>query len=109
MFICRLRRSLAREWATWSTPRKRYSPSCPADVPMLNLKRARAQAKNRLFPRRGIYLLPNLFTTGALFAGFFAIVQGMNQRFELAAQAVFVAMVLDGLDGRVARLTRTQS
>src|SRR2546430_15501294 len=76
---------------------------------MLNLKRARAQAKNRLFPRRGIYLLPNLFTTGALFAGFFAIVQGMNQRFELAAQAVFVAMVLDGLDGRVARLTRTQS
>jgi CDP-diacylglycerol--serine O-phosphatidyltransferase len=76
---------------------------------MLHLRRARAQAKNRLFPRRGIYLLPNLFTTGALFAGFFAIVQGMNQRFDLAAQAIFVAMVLDGLDGRVARLTRTQS
>jgi len=59
--------------------------------------------------RRGIYLLPNLFTTAALFAGFYAIVQAMNQRFEAAAVAIFVAMVLDGLDGRVARLTRTQS
>ena len=59
--------------------------------------------------RRGIYLLPNLFTTAALFAGFFAIVQGMNGHFEMAAQAIFIAMVLDGLDGRVARLTRTQS
>ncbi|MEW5786560.1 MAG: CDP-diacylglycerol--serine O-phosphatidyltransferase [Pseudomonadota bacterium] len=59
--------------------------------------------------RRGIYLLPNLFTTGALFAGFFAIVQAMNGRFEMAAVAIFVAMVLDGLDGRVARLTNTQS
>jgi CDP-diacylglycerol--serine O-phosphatidyltransferase len=59
--------------------------------------------------RRGIYLLPNLFTTAALFAGFYAIVQAMNARYEQAAIAVFVAMVLDGLDGRVARLTRTQS
>jgi CDP-diacylglycerol--serine O-phosphatidyltransferase len=59
--------------------------------------------------KRGIYLLPNLFTTLALFAGFFAIVQAMNRRFDEAAIAVFVAMVLDGLDGRVARLTRTQS
>lgn len=59
--------------------------------------------------RRGIYLLPNLFTTAALFAGFYAIVQAMNQRFEQAAVAIFIAMVLDGLDGRVARLTRTQS
>jgi CDP-diacylglycerol--serine O-phosphatidyltransferase len=59
--------------------------------------------------RRGIYLLPNLFTTGALFAGFYAIVQAMSGRFEYAATAIFVAMVLDGLDGRVARLTRTQS
>lgn len=59
--------------------------------------------------RRGIYLLPNLFTTAALFSGFFAIVQAMQGRFELAAVAIFVAMVLDGLDGRVARLTRTQS
>jgi CDP-diacylglycerol--serine O-phosphatidyltransferase len=59
--------------------------------------------------RRGIYLLPNLFTTGVLFCGFFAIVQAMNQRFEVAAIAIYVAMVLDGMDGRVARWTRTQS
>jgi CDP-diacylglycerol--serine O-phosphatidyltransferase len=59
--------------------------------------------------RRGIYLLPNMFTTAALFAGFFAIVQAMNVNFDQAAIAIFVAMVLDGLDGRVARMTRTQS
>jgi len=59
--------------------------------------------------RRGIYLLPNLFTTAALFAGFFATVQAMNQNFESAAVAIFAAMVLDGMDGRVARLTNTQS
>ncbi len=68
----------------------------------------RALRKNRI-RRRGIYLLPNLFTTAALFAGFYAIVQAMNLRFDQAAAAIFVAMVLDGLDGRVARLTRTQS
>jgi CDP-diacylglycerol--serine O-phosphatidyltransferase len=59
--------------------------------------------------RRGIYLLPNLFTTAALFAGFYAIVSAMNDRFEHAAVAIFVAMILDGLDGRVARMTNTQS
>lgn len=59
--------------------------------------------------RRGIYLLPNSLTTAALFAGFYAIVQAMNLRFEYAAIAIFVAMVLDGLDGRVARMTNTQS
>lgn len=59
--------------------------------------------------KKGIYILPNLFTTAALFAGFYAIVQGMNGKFETACIFVFVAMVLDGLDGRVARLTRTQS
>ena len=59
--------------------------------------------------RRGIYVLPNLFTTAALFCGFFAIVQAMKGVYELAAISIFVAMVLDGLDGRVARLTRTQS
>jgi CDP-diacylglycerol--serine O-phosphatidyltransferase len=64
--------------------------------------------KNRI-RRRGIYILPNLFTTAALFAGFFAIVQAMNLNFDLAAIGIFVAMVLDGLDGRVARLTKTQS
>ncbi|WP_077730487.1 MULTISPECIES: CDP-diacylglycerol--serine O-phosphatidyltransferase [unclassified Methylocaldum] len=59
--------------------------------------------------RRGIYLLPNLFTTAALFAGFYAITAAFNGRFEVAAVAIFIAMVLDGLDGRVARLTNTQS
>ncbi len=59
--------------------------------------------------RRGIYWLPNLFTIAALFAGFYAIVQAMNGLFERAAIAIFIAMVLDGLDGRIARLTRTQS
>jgi CDP-diacylglycerol--serine O-phosphatidyltransferase len=59
--------------------------------------------------RRGIYLLPNLFTTAALFAGFYAIVAAMNSRFGVAAIAIFIAMVLDGIDGRVARLTNTQS
>ena len=68
----------------------------------------RAIRKNRI-RRRGIYLLPNLFTTAALFAGFYAIVQAMNLTFDLAAIAIFYAMVLDALDGRVARLTRTQS
>ncbi|MDD3883399.1 MAG: CDP-diacylglycerol--serine O-phosphatidyltransferase [Gallionella sp.] len=65
--------------------------------------------KNLNLRRRGIYLLPNLFTTAALFAGFYAIVQSMNGRFEFAAVAIFIAMVFDGLDGRVARLTHTQS
>ncbi|EXI68246.1 MAG: CDP-diacylglycerol-serine O-phosphatidyltransferase [Candidatus Accumulibacter adjunctus] len=59
--------------------------------------------------RRGIYVLPNLFTTAALFCGFFAIVQAMTGSFERAAVAIFVAMILDGIDGRVARMTRTQS
>ena len=59
--------------------------------------------------RRGIYLLPNLFTSAALFAGFYAITSALSQRYELAAVAIFVAMVLDGMDGRVARLTNTQS
>jgi CDP-diacylglycerol--serine O-phosphatidyltransferase len=75
---------------------------------MGDYQQERALAKNRI-RRRGIYLLPNLFTTGALFAGFYSIVQAMNGRFDQAAIAIFVAMVLDGLDGRVARLTKTQS
>ncbi len=58
---------------------------------------------------KGIYLLPNLFTTGALFCGFFAIVKAMNGDFETAAFAIAAAMVLDALDGRVARMTSTQS
>jgi CDP-diacylglycerol--serine O-phosphatidyltransferase len=58
---------------------------------------------------RGIYLLPNLFTTAALFAGFYAVLASMNDQFEKAAIAIFVAMILDGLDGRVARMTNTQT
>lgn len=60
-------------------------------------------------PHKGVYLLPNLFTTAALFSGFYAIVAAMNGNFSNAAVAIFIAMVLDGLDGRVARLTHTQS
>jgi CDP-diacylglycerol--serine O-phosphatidyltransferase len=59
--------------------------------------------------RKGIYLLPNLLTTAGLFSGFFAVVSSMTGRFEAAAVAIFVAMVFDGLDGRVARMTNTQS
>src|SRR3989338_3638983 len=59
--------------------------------------------------RRGIYILPSLFTTASLFAGFYAIVQAMNGNFEYAPLAIFIAMVLDALDGRVARLTHTES
>ncbi len=59
--------------------------------------------------RKGIYILPNLFTLAALFGGFYAIVMAMNNKFELAAVGVFCAMVLDSLDGRVARMTHTQS
>lgn len=58
---------------------------------------------------RGIYLLPNLFTTGALFSGFYAIIAASQGRFEAACIAIFISAVLDGLDGRVARLTHTQS
>jgi len=58
---------------------------------------------------KGVYLLPNLITTGALFSGFYAIIAGLNGNFEAAAIAIFAAMILDGLDGRVARLTDTQS
>ena len=62
-------------------------------------------------PRRnkGIYMLPNMITLAALFGGFYAIVMAMNGRFDLATVGIFVAMVLDSLDGRVARLTNTQS
>ena len=59
--------------------------------------------------KKGVYLLPNLLTTAALFCGFYAILAAMNSKFEIAAIAVFVAMILDGLDGRVARMINAQS
>ncbi|MHB8814014.1 MAG: CDP-diacylglycerol--serine O-phosphatidyltransferase [Steroidobacteraceae bacterium] len=67
-------------------------------------------ADNEVKPRRkGIYLLPNLLTTGCLFSGFYAIVAAIDQHFSAAGMAVFVAAIFDTLDGRIARLTRTES
>ncbi|MCK5092274.1 MAG: phosphatidylcholine/phosphatidylserine synthase [Gammaproteobacteria bacterium] len=60
-------------------------------------------------PRKAVYLLPNLFTTAGLFAGFYAIIAAMGGRFTVAAIAVIIALLLDGIDGRVARMTNTQS
>ncbi len=67
------------------------------------------EQEHKIKRRRGIYLLPNLFTTAALFSGFYAVLAAVNGQFEPAAIAIFVAMVLDGLDGRVARMTNTQT
>jgi CDP-diacylglycerol--serine O-phosphatidyltransferase len=91
--------------------RRKKNPKQPG-VKFARFKRftkRRVDAAGNVQPRRGIYLLPNAFTTAALFAGFYAIVMAMNQRFDQACWAIFIAMVLDGLDGRVARLTNTQS
>lgn len=76
---------------------------------MLDFKHSKNEVGRPRMRDRGIYLLPNLFTIGALFAGFYSIVQAMNGRWEHAAVAIFIAMLLDGLDGRVARMTGTQS
>lgn len=72
-------------------------------------RRATDNSDSPSLRERGIYLLPNLFTSAALFSGFYAIVSAMNFKYEQAAIAIFVAMVMDGLDGRVARMTNTQS
>lgn len=66
-------------------------------------------AHPQIIRKRGIYLLPNLFTTGSIFAGFYAIIAGMNQDFITASVAIFIALLCDGLDGRVARLINAQS
>jgi CDP-diacylglycerol--serine O-phosphatidyltransferase len=84
------------------------APDDEPEVSELEAAEARPGARPGL-RRRGIYLLPNLFTTGVLFCGFFAIVQAMQGRFDVGCIAIFVAMVLDGMDGRVARWTNTQS
>src|SRR5258706_751870 len=105
--ICTCRRTppSSPHWGT------RYAPRAPSSRPFQLMPEFgfRKPLLNTEIRRRGIYLLPNLFTTAALFAGFYAIVMGMNQRFDTAAVAIFIAMILDRLDGRVARLTRTQS
>lgn len=67
------------------------------------------ELQTKASPKRGVYLLPNIFTTAGLFAGFYAIVAAMQHHFGLACVATFIAMIADGLDGRVARLTNTQS
>ena len=72
------------------------------EVEELHLGKPRLRSK-------GIYLLPNAFTTAALFCGFFAIVNAMNDQFQIAAIAIFASLVLDGMDGRIARMTNTQS
>jgi CDP-diacylglycerol--serine O-phosphatidyltransferase len=77
-----------------------------ADAPLDDIEEIPPAHRPR---RKGIYILPNLFTLAALFGGFYGIVMAMNGRFEQAAIGIFCAMVLDSLDGRIARMTNTQS
>ncbi len=88
-------------------------PTASAITPRLDLlvdeHEEEVSENGRTVRHQGIYLLPNLFTTAALFAGFYAIIAAMRGDFENAAVAIFIAMVLDGLDGRIARLTNTSS
>lgn len=88
---------------------ERNSDNRPESLLLIDDHEEEVSINGQKVRRRGIYLLPNLFTTAALFAGFYAIVSGMRGQFETAAIAIFVAGVLDGMDGRVARLTNTQS
>lgn len=88
-------------------PRDSYRPAFKLFRQRNNLAKGARVADRPV--RRGIYLLPNAITTAALFCGFYAIVMAMNQKFDQASIAIFFAMLLDGLDGRVARLTNTQS
>ena len=89
------------------TPSSQSSPDAAESKKQAEQQKAdvcKPQPRNR-----GIYLLPNLFTSAALFSGFYAVIAAMDGSFEKAAIAIFVSMVLDGLDGRVARMTNTQS
>ena len=95
--------------APQARPIRPFRRNKPAGEPVPGVIESRRAARQQFLRKRGIYLLPNAFTTAALFCGFFAVVQAMNVRFEVAAIAIFVAMVLDGMDGRVARITHTQS
>ena len=81
----------------------------PAEALEQDEAKAKADKSSQGPRHKGIYLLPNLVTTIALFSGFYAILASMDGKFEAAAIAIFVAMVFDGLDGRVARMTNTQS
>lgn len=97
--------------STFRRRKLRPSKVVPSNVtPLRKSDWVAHDSSSQMRPRnRGIYLLPNAFTTANLFCGFFAIVQSMNQRFEIAAIAIFFALVMDGMDGRVARMTNTQS
>ena len=81
----------------------------PGFVLLVDEHEEEESVNGRTVRQRGIYLLPNLFTTGALFAGFYAIIAAMRGNYEAAPMAILVAMVFDGLDGRVARMTHTSS
>ncbi|NBC13358.1 MAG: CDP-diacylglycerol--serine O-phosphatidyltransferase [Gammaproteobacteria bacterium] len=85
------------------------SESEPEPVPTPAAGPGRAPSGRSRRRRRGIYLLPNLFTTAALFAGFYAVLSANAGRYEAAALAIFAAMLLDGFDGRIARMTNTQT
>ena len=90
--------------------RRRLRPGKPLPSNVTPIRKSIWRETEAERPRsKGIYLLPNAFTTANLFCGFFAIVQAMNNRFEMAAIAIFFALVMDGMDGRVARMTNTQS
>ncbi|MFB9886900.1 CDP-diacylglycerol--serine O-phosphatidyltransferase [Balneatrix alpica] len=89
------------------TPTTTVTPLRPEQQPPAQQESKVEEPKQK--PNRSIYLLPNLFTTAALFSGFYAIVAAMNGHFVQACVAIFISMVLDSLDGRVARLTNTQS
>jgi CDP-diacylglycerol--serine O-phosphatidyltransferase len=90
-------------------PQEQEEPGVTFEVVELEAAAEDDIEKNRKTPRKGVYLLPNLLTTAALFCGFYAIIASVNLLFEKAAIALFAGMVFDGLDGRVARLTNTQS
>ncbi|MDR2213214.1 MAG: CDP-diacylglycerol--serine O-phosphatidyltransferase [Pseudomonadales bacterium] len=86
------------------------SPGLPTDIePLISEHEEVISVDGKKIRRRGVYLLPNMLTTGAMFAGFYAVIAGMGGDFRHACLAIIVAMILDGLDGRVARLTKTQS
>ena len=92
------------------SPEENSTQSVTAPLELLVDEHEEEVSENgRSVRRQGIYLLPNLFTTGALFAGFYAVIAALRGDFESAPIAILAAMVLDGLDGRVARMTNTQS
>ena len=69
-------------------------------------RKKRSTKKTR---RKGIYILPSLFTSASLFGGFYAIIAAIQGRYEAAAIAIIISAILDGLDGRIARFTHTAS